>query len=284
MTDTVAPLSGVGGCREVGPGESSAVLRTLAADPFVAVPAAEKVRLSGVVGGADGRLFTCGGPDRSLVYVGSSVLPVRGDAADLGAVGQAIVALGVGPMSVHGRREMVADLWPALAERWGPMRDYRSAQLLMALQTRVDSALVLEGIRPATLQEFEPVLDAAAKMYREELGSDPFAIGAGVPFRRRVARSVARGRTWVGLDRGEVYFKADVAAISDTIAQIQGVWVHPRRRGTGLGAGGTAAVCAALQDRGLTPSLVVNGSNLPARAAYLRVGMVDAVDYATILL
>ena len=127
-------------------------------------------------------------------------------------------------------------------------------------------------------------LAAAAAMYREELRADPFALGAGVPFRRRVARSVARGRTYVAVDGDQVFFKADVAAISSRIAQIQGVWVDPRMRGTGLGAGGTAAVCAPLQARGLVPSLVVNDSNAPARAAYRRVGMIDVVDYATILM
>ena len=43
-------------------------------------------------------------------------------------------------------------------------------------------------------------------------------------------------------------------------------------------------MCAALRSRGLTPSLVVNGANVAARAAYRRVGMTDAVDYATVLL
>lgn len=284
MTDTVAPPRGVGGCREVGPGETPAVQRVLAADPLVAAPAAEKFLLSGIAGGVDGRFLTCGGPDRSLVFVGTSVLPIRGDAADSYLLGQALTELGVGPMSVHGRREQVADLWPGLAGGWGPRREYRSAQFLMALRRRVDPAHVLDGIRPAGLREFEPVLAAAADMYREELRADPFAVGAGVPFRRRVARSVARGRTWVGLDRGKVFFKADVAAISERVAQIQGIWVDPRLRGTGLGGGGTAAVCAALQAQGLTPTLVVNGSNVPARAAYRRVGMADVVDYATILM
>ncbi|MGW8591258.1 GNAT family N-acetyltransferase [Dietzia sp. NPDC055340] len=284
MTDTVAPPSGVGDCREVGPGESAAVSRVLAADPYVSAPAAEKFMLSGVAGGADGRFLTRGGPERSLVFVGNSVLPITGAAEDHAALGRAVVDMGFGPMSVHGRRDQVALLWPSLRCGWGPAREHRTAQFLMRLGSPVDPALVLDGIRPATLQEFDPVLAAAADMYREELLADPFAVGAGAPFRRRVARSVARGRTWVGVDRGRVYFKADVAAVSPRVAQIQGVWVEPALRATGLGAGGTAAVCSALQSRGLTPSLVVNGSNAPARAAYRRVGMVDVVDYATILL
>lgn len=284
MTDTAAPGTGVDGCREVGPGDAGAVLAVLEADPLVAAPAAEKFARSGPLGDPEGRFLTRGGPERSLVFVGSSVLPLRGDAADLAALGGTVVGLGAGPMSVHGRRDQVTMLWPALRRRWGEPREYRAAQFLMALQAPVDTALATPGIRPATLHEFDPVLLAAAAMYREELLADPFAVGAGIPFRRRVARSIARGRTWVGVDDGEVFFKADVAAIGPGVAQIQGVWVHPRLRGEGLGSGGTAAVCAALQSGGLTPSLVVNGSNSPARAAYRRAGMVDEVDYATVLL
>lgn len=284
MTDTAAPETGIGGCREVGPGEARAVLEALRADPLVSAPAAEKFASSGVARGADGRFLTLGGPERSLVFVGNSVLPLRGDEADLRALGGAVAALGFGPMSVHGRRDRVAAVWGVLGERWGTAREYRGQQFLMALGGPVDPLLVLDGVRPATLEEFEPVLAAAAAMYREELGADPFAVGSGIPFRRRVARSLARGRTWVGVDDGEVFFKADVAAISPGVAQLQGVWVHRDRRDAGLGSGGTAAVCAALQARGLRPSLVVNGSNSAARAAYRRVGMTDEVDYATVLL
>ena len=284
MTDTVAPTAGVGGCREVGLGEARALLRVLDADPLVSAPAGEKVAVSGPASGPEGRFLTLGGPERSLVYVGSSVLPLRGDAADLGALGPAVAAMGTGPMSVHGRRELVAEIWGSLGSCWGPAREYRRAQLLMALERPVDPGLVSEEFRPATIEEFEPVLTAAAAMYREELGSDPFAVGAGIPFRRRVARSLTRGRTWVGVDDGEVFFKADVAAISPRVAQIQGIWVRPDRRGAGLGTAGTASVCAALLTRRLTPSLVVNGSNVAARTAYARVGMTDVVDYATVLL
>lgn len=284
MTDTVAPASGLGGCREVGPGEFAAVSRALGADPLVAAPAAEKLLQSGVGGGADGRFFTRGGPDRSLVFVGNSVLPIRGGADDLELLGAAVAGAGFGPMSVHGRRDLVDGVWPALERRWGPARERRCGQFLMVLDRPVDRSAVLDGVRPASLQEFDMVLAAAASMYAEELHADPFAVGAGVPFRRRVARSVARGRTFVAREDDAVFFKADVAAITHDIAQIQGIWVRPDLRGTGLGAGGTAAVCAVLQDRGLTPSLVVNGSNTPARAAYRRVGLVDAVDYATILM
>lgn len=260
------------------------MLGVLESDPLVSAPAAEKFAASGARAGSDGRFLTLGGPERSLVFVGSSVLPLRGDADDHLELGRAVAGLGFGPMSVHGRRDHVAELWASLGGCWGDPRDYRGAQFLMVLERPVEPSLPLGGIRPAGLEQFETVLTAAAAMYREELGSDPFAVGAGIPFRRRVARSLARGRTWVGVDDDEVFFKADVAAISPRVAQIQGIWVRPDRRGAGLGAGGTAAVCAGLQSRRLTPSLVVNGSNAAARSAYRRVGMVDVVDYATVLM
>lgn len=284
MTDTAAPEAATGGCRGVGPGEARALLGVLESDPLVSCPAAEKFAASGAVPGPEGRFLTLGGPERSLVFVGGSVLPLRGDAHDHHELGLAVAGLGFGPMSVHGRRDQVSALWGALGSCWGPSRELRGAQHLMALRHPVDRSLVLGDIRAATLLEFEQVLAAAAAMYREELGSDPFAVGSGIPFRRRVARSLARGRTWIGVDDGEVFFKADVAAVSPWSAQIQGVWVRPGRRGAGLGTGGIAAVCAALQAGRLTPSLVVNGSNAAARSAYRRVGMVDVVDYATVLM
>ena len=110
MTDTAAPEAGLGGCRAVGRGESRALLAVLAADPLVSAPAAEKFASSGVAAGADGRFLTLGGPERSLVFVGSSVLPLRGDAADQRALGDAVARLGLGPMSVHGRRDLVAGM------------------------------------------------------------------------------------------------------------------------------------------------------------------------------
>jgi ribosomal protein S18 acetylase RimI-like enzyme len=268
----------------VDAGETREVLGVLESDPLVSCPAAEKVAASGAGPGPEGRFLTLGGPGRSLVFVGSSVLPLRGDAVDHHALGRAVAGLGFGPMSVHGRREHVAALWASLGACWDPPREIRDSQFLMALERPVEQGLVLGGIRAASLSEFEQVLAAAAAMYREELGSDPFAVGSGIPFRRRVARSLSRGRTWVGTDDGGVFFKADVAAVSPRSAQIQGVWVRPDRRGAGLGSGGIAAVCAALQATSLTPSLVVNGSNSAARSAYRRVGMSDVIDYATVLM
>lgn len=283
MTDTAPSATGLDRCRGVAVGETGAARAVLDSDPLVAVPAAEKLALAGVQSGPEGMLLTIGGPEQSLLFVGTSVLPLRGGRDDLRAFGVAVAGLGLGTMSVHGRRDLVAGLWETLGPAWGAPREYRGTQQLMVARGPVDPALVGDGVRPARLDEFEAVLPAAAAMYREELGSDPFAVGAGVPFRRRVARSLARRRTWVRTEGGRVVFKADVAALSDRCAQIQGVWVHPDRRGRGLGTAGIASLCADLRSRELTPSLVVNESNTAAVRSYRRVGMVPVVPYATVL-
>lgn len=283
MTDTVESAADLYGCRGVVSRETDAVRTVLESDELVASPAAEKFAASGVLPGQDGRFLTIGGPERSLLFVGTSILPLRGGPDDLRAFGRATSALGIGTMSVHGRREHVSKLWETLGSLWGVPREYRGQQILMALRRPVEHCSVSTEVRLATLDEFELVLPAAAAMYREELGSDPFAVGAGVPFRRRVARSLALGRTWVAIRHGEVSYKADVTAISPRAAQIQGVWVQPDTRGFGLGTSGTATVCAALQSRGLTPSLVVNESNVAAVRSYRNVGLDAVAEYATVL-
>ena len=78
-------------------------------------------------------------------------------------------------------------------------------------------------------------------------------------------------------------FKAEIGALSSRVGQIQGVWVHPARRGHGIGTAGTAAVVAHLARLGRVSSLYVNGFNHIARASYSRIGFQQVGSFATIL-
>ncbi|HEX5495614.1 MAG TPA: GNAT family N-acetyltransferase, partial [Mycobacteriales bacterium] len=65
---------------------------------------------------------------------------------------------------------------------------------------------------------------------------------------------------------------------------VQGVWVHPDRRGHGMGTAGTAAVVAdALATVAPVASLYVNDYNAPARAAYRRVGFSQVGSFMSVL-
>lgn len=267
--------------------ERAAVLDVLAADPLVTCQAAERLAAGGTgaagPGDTAGRFYTCGGPATSLFFVSGTVQPLRASPEHARPLVRALVTSGIGPLSVHGRRELVVGLWPALSAAWGPAREVRDRQQLLAPGPPVAPVAPEPGVRRMTPADFDALLPAAVAMYREELGSDPLGPGLGVPFRHRVARSVARGRSWGLVRDGRVVFKADVAAESARVAQLQGVWVAPEERGAGLGTRCMAAVLAALTRRGLTPTLVVNETNEAAMRLYTRLGMVPAADYATVL-
>src|SRR2546430_6687318 len=111
-------------------------------------------------------------------------------------------------------------------------------------------------------------------MFSEEVGVDPRAGDGGVSYRARVAELIATGRAFARFEGGEVVYKAEIGALSHLVGQIQAVWVHPNRRGHGLGASGTAAVVDRLvRGMGRTASLYVNSYNPPAKAAYPKNGL-----------
>ena len=95
---------------------------------------------------------------------------------------------------------------------------------------------------------------------------------------------IREGRALARIDGNRVVFKAEVASLSPAAAQVQGVWVDPDLRGTGLGARGMAAVVEAVR-RDLAPvvSLYVNDYNVAARRAYDRVGFRQTATFATVM-
>jgi predicted GNAT family acetyltransferase len=81
-----------------------------------------------------------------------------------------------------------------------------------------------------------------------------------------------------------VVFKAEIGAVTPLACQVQGVWVPPELRGRGHAAAGMAAVVAhALRAVAPVVSLYVNDFNVPARAAYRRVGFSEAGTFMSVL-
>ncbi len=78
-------------------------------------------------------------------------------------------------------------------------------------------------------------------------------------------------------------FKAEVGSVGTGVCQIQGVWVDPEFRGQGLAAPGMAAVVELARQIAPVVTLYVNAFNMPARAAYERVGFQTIETFATIL-
>jgi predicted GNAT family acetyltransferase len=264
--------------------DATVVRRVLDEDPVGTCMVASRVADHGVEPTAiGGELWTRRRPGESLCYAGPNLIPLRGDLGDLNAFADKAMSTARRCSSLVGRAELVLPMWRRLENAWGPARDVREHQPLMALDTAPQCAID-PAVRPVRMDELDAYLVAAIDMFIGEVGVDPRLGDGGRGYRRRVAGLIAAGRAWARFERGEVVFKAEVGSQSPAVGQIQGVWVHPDRRGRGHGAAGTAALAGAVVRSGRTASLYVNGFNTVARATYARIGFVEVGTFATVLL
>ncbi len=264
--------------------DAGAVHRVIDADPVGACMVASRVADHGIDPTAiGGELWTRRHADESLCYAGANLIPLRGQSADLSAFADKAMSSARRCSSVVGRAELVLPLWERLHTAWGPARDVRDNQPLLALSGRPVCAVDPE-VRRVRIDELDAYLVAAVDMFIGEVGIDPRVGDGGRGYRRRVAGLIAAGRAWARFEHGQVVFKAEVGSQSPSVGQIQGVWVHPERRGRGLGTAGTASLAAAVVAGGRIASLYVNGFNSVARASYAKVGFTQVGTFATVLL
>ncbi len=264
--------------------DAAAVARVLAADPVGGCMVAARVADHGVDPAAiGGELWTRRGVEDSLCYAGANLIPLRGSPADVRVFAEEALSRTRRCSSVVGYADLVLPMWDRLQQGWGPARDVRDHQPLMALHSRPRVAAD-PGVRRVRVDELDAYLVAAIDMFIGEVGIDPRAGDGGRGYRRRVAGLIAAGRAFARFELGRVVFKAEIGSQSPRVGQIQGVWVHPEWRGRGLGTAGTAAVASSVVQGGRIASLYVNGYNTVARAAYRRVGFREFGAFATVLL
>ncbi|OBB17765.1 GCN5 family acetyltransferase [Mycobacteriaceae bacterium 1482268.1] len=264
--------------------DAGAVRQVLDADPVGSCMVASRVAEHGVSPSAiGGELWSRGKPTESLCYAGANLIPLLGESNDLHAFADKALSGARRCSSLVGRAELVLPMWRRLERTWGPARDVRDCQPLMALASAPQCAID-PAVRPVRMDELDAYLVAAVDMFIGEVGIDPRVGDGGRGYRRRVAGLIAAGRAWARFDGGRVVFKAEVGSQSPAVGQIQGVWVHPDRRGRGLGTAGTATLAAAVVRSGRVASLYVNDFNTVARATYDRIGFAEVGTFATVLL
>ena len=264
--------------------DGAAVGRVLDADPVGSCMVAARVADHGIDPNAiGGELWSRRHAEESLCYAGANLIPLRGTTSDLHAFADKAMSSARRCSSLVGRADLVLPLWQRLETGWGPARDVRDDQPLLALSS-APLCPVDPAVRRVRVDELDAYLVAAIDMFIGEVGIDPRMGDGGRGYRRRVAALIAAGRAWARFEHGEVVFKAEVGSQSPSVGQIQGVWVHPERRGQGLGQAGTAALSAAVVASGRIASLYVNSFNTVARAAYAAVGFTQVGTFATVLL
>lgn len=262
------------------------LLALLARDPVANVFVASRVhaaqgqpwRLAGDLWG-----HVSGGALEGVCWSGANLVPAEASPEALRVFAERARRQGRRCSSIVGPRHQVLALWSLLEPRWGPAREVRDDQPVMALDS---SPAVPDDpdVRPVRLDELDLLLPACVAMFTEEVGVSPDGHDGGVVYRARVAELIRAGRAFARFDGERVVFKAEVGAVSPDVCQVQGVWVPPELRGQGLSEGGMAAVVTqARATIAPTVSLYVNAWNTAARRCYERVGFQQVGTFATVL-
>jgi predicted GNAT family acetyltransferase len=266
--------------------DRGAALEVCAADPVANVFVESRIRAFGLDPGRLGAQmwgYEQGGRLVSLCYGGANLVPVQATAPAVTAFAERALRQGRRCSSIVGTSAAVTELWGLLRPYWGPARDVRAAQPLMAIDGPSPVASD-PAVRRVRVDEIDVLLPASIAMFTEEVGISPLAGDGGASYRTRVAELVRSGRAFARIEDGRVIFKAEVGAATPSACQVQGVWVRPEFRGQGLAAPGMAAVVE-LSRAAISPvvSLYVNDFNAPGRATYLRAGFTEVGEFMSVL-
>jgi hypothetical protein len=272
--------------RPLGVAERAAVERVLDQDPIAAAPVAERVRNTGLGRWrAEGVVLGYGAQRKveALCWLGANVIPVLAGPPAIAAFAEAAMAQPRTCTSFVGPADAVLGLWAQLLPSWGPAREVRAVQPLLATHAPPNVAPD-PAVRLVRASEIDLLYPASVAMYTEEVGVSPMLDDEGRGYRARVTELVRSRRAYARMISGKVVFKAELAVVTRHTAQIQGVWVAPEWRGRGLAVAGVAAVVAdALSRMAPTVSLYVNDFNQPARRVYARCGFRRVGTFATVL-
>jgi predicted GNAT family acetyltransferase len=266
--------------------DRAAALEVCAADPVANVFVESRIRSYGLDPGRLGaQMWGYEQASRlvSLCYGGANLVPVQAISPAIAAFADRALRQGRRCSSIVGTSVAVSELWGFLRPYWGPARDVRAAQPLMAIDG-LSPVAPDPAVRRVRLDELDVLLPASIAMFTEEVGISPLMGDGGASYRARVAELVRAGRAFARIEDGQVIFKAEVGAATPQACQVQGVWVRPEYRGRGLAAPGMAAVVA-LARQSISPlvSLYVNDFNTPGRATYRRAGFTEVGQFMSVL-
>ena len=227
--------------------------------------------------------FEQNGQLTSLCYAGANLVPVQAVSAAVAAFADRALRQGRRCSSIVGPSTAVTELWRLLRPHWGPARDVRAAQPLMAIDGPPEVAAD-PAVRRVRSGEIDVLMPACIAMFTEEVGVSPLAGDGGAAYRARVTELIRTGRAFARVEDGQVIFKAEVGAATPQACQVQGVWVRPEYRGQGLAAPGMAAVVIEAR-RTISPvvSLYVNDFNTAGRATYRRAGFREIGEFMSVL-
>ncbi len=259
--------------------------RDVVANLFVAA----RLRSGGIATRSGGELWGYyeDGSLQSLCWSGANLVPVEATDDALDAFAARARRQGRQCSSLVGPADAVLALWDLLEPYWGPCREVRRDQPLMAI-AGPPAVAPDPAVRRSTPAELDLLVPACVAMFTEEVGYSPVAADGGALYSSQVASLVNSGRSLVRIDAGargpEVVFKAELGSVTSEAVQVQGVWVNPPYRGRGHAVHGMASVVEFVRAT-MAPvvSLYVNSFNLRAVRVYETVGFERVGTFATVL-
>jgi uncharacterized protein len=184
--------------RLLGDAERGSVERLLDHDPFGGAQVAERVAMAGLAWWRqDARVFGYG-PRRSLeslCWLGANLIPVRATPAAVAAFADLVRGEPRACSSIVGAADAVLGLWDRLEPTWGPARDVRPSQPLLA--TNAPAPIAADpDVRLVRPDEVDQLFPAAVAMYTEEVGVSPTADGGERSYRERVQDLIRNKRAY----------------------------------------------------------------------------------------
>jgi uncharacterized protein len=219
----------------------------------------------------------------SMLFVGANIVPVNTDFPARQAFASELMRTGRRSSSILGNQNEVLDLWEQISLYWGKARAIREAQPFLSMN--IDPLGAIDSrVRTVLAREIDLLFPACVDMFTQEVGISPIANGGEIQYKRRVAQGIDLGMTFAVIENDEVHFKAEIGFATDSVAQLQGVWVNPKLRGSGIAVPALSAVIAAVRAKfAPTVTLYVNDFNTPARKTYERVGFQQLSLFSTVL-
>ena len=274
------------GVRAITSADLDSVGDLIARDPVAHCFVDSRVRAGGADPwrlGADLWGYFVDGRLESLLFHGANTVPVETTDRARAAFVDRLRSAPRRCSSFVGPAAEVLDLWRMLEPAWGPARDVRPNQPLLAMSAEppVESDPM---VRLVDITEVDVLLPACIDMFTAEVGVSPVSGSAGSGYRARIAELVRTERAFARIHGDKVVFKAEVGTATNDACQVQGVWVARDLRGTGLAEPGMAAVVRLARER-IAPvvSLYVNDFNTAARKTYAAVGFEQVGTFATVL-
>jgi GNAT superfamily N-acetyltransferase len=231
-----------------------------------------------------GCFYGCRGPSGNLegvALIGHAILMETGSDEALAEFARVAQTLERSRM-IMGEHDMIRRFWEFYCYAGQPLR-HRCTEVLWELNESPPNLASLPELRRAKLDDLWLISPIHAALAMQESGINPLDADRH-GFEMRCRRRIGQERVWVVTEGREVIFKADVISESPNTIYVEGVYVHPERRGRGYGSRCMAEMSRHFLRRSKSITVLVNEERHAAQRFFRKLGFISRATYDTIFL